>query len=93
MLAVDDRRTVGGFASVQSDVLEHLYVSPQLQSHGLGTRLLDAAKEESPHGLACVSSDETYPRVGSTSNADSNWLNCATVRQMKKASLTPSMSG
>jgi ribosomal protein S18 acetylase RimI-like enzyme len=51
MLAVDNRRTVGGFASVQSDVLEHLYVSPQLQSHGLGTLLLDAAKEESPRGL------------------------------------------
>jgi ribosomal protein S18 acetylase RimI-like enzyme len=51
MLAVDDRGNVGGFASVQSGVLEHLYVSPQLQGHGLGTLLLDAAKEESPRGL------------------------------------------
>jgi ribosomal protein S18 acetylase RimI-like enzyme len=51
MLAVDNRRNVGGFASIRSGVLEHLYVSPQLQGHGLGTRLLAAAKEESPRGL------------------------------------------
>jgi ribosomal protein S18 acetylase RimI-like enzyme len=51
MLAVDDRRNVGGFASVLSGVLEHLYVSPQLQGHGLGTLLLATVKEESPRGL------------------------------------------
>jgi ribosomal protein S18 acetylase RimI-like enzyme len=51
MLAVADDRLTGGFASVRSGVLEHLYVSPQLQGHGLGTLLLDAAKEESPRGL------------------------------------------
>jgi ribosomal protein S18 acetylase RimI-like enzyme len=50
MLAVAYDRT-GGFASVQSGVLEHLYVSPQLQGRGLGTLLLAAAKEESPRGL------------------------------------------
>ena len=51
MIAVADDRRTGGFASVQSGVLEHLYVSPQLQGHGLGTLLLTAAKEESPRGL------------------------------------------
>jgi ribosomal protein S18 acetylase RimI-like enzyme len=51
MLAIDDRRTVGGFACVRRAVLEHLYVSPQLQCHGLGTLLLAAAKQESPRGL------------------------------------------
>jgi GNAT superfamily N-acetyltransferase len=51
MVAVDDRRNLGGFASVLSGVLEHLYVSPQLQGHGLGTLLLAAVKEESPRGL------------------------------------------
>jgi ribosomal protein S18 acetylase RimI-like enzyme len=50
-LAVSSDGEAGGFASVQSGVLEHLYVSPQLQGHGLGTLLLDAAKEESPRGL------------------------------------------
>jgi putative acetyltransferase len=50
-LAVDDRRNVGGFASVQSGVLEQLYVAPRLQGQGLGSHLLAAAKEESPRGL------------------------------------------
>ena len=50
-LAVDDRRNVGGFASVHSGVLEHLYVSPRLQGQGLGSHLLAAVKEESPRGL------------------------------------------
>jgi ribosomal protein S18 acetylase RimI-like enzyme len=51
VLAVDDRRNVGAFASVQSGFLEHLYVAPQLQGNGLGTLLLAAAKEETPRGL------------------------------------------
>jgi ribosomal protein S18 acetylase RimI-like enzyme len=51
MLAIADDRSTGGFASVQSGVLEHLYVSPLLQGYGLGTLLLAAAKEESPRGL------------------------------------------
>jgi GNAT superfamily N-acetyltransferase len=50
-LAVSSDGEGGGFASLQSGVLEHLYVSPQLQGHGLGTLLLATAKEESPLGL------------------------------------------
>ena len=50
-LVVSSNCETGGFASVRSGVLEHLYVSPQLQGHGLGTLLLAAAKEESPRGL------------------------------------------
>jgi GNAT superfamily N-acetyltransferase len=50
-LAVSSDGEAGGFASVQSGVLEHLYVSPQLQGHGLGALLLATAKEESPRGL------------------------------------------
>jgi ribosomal protein S18 acetylase RimI-like enzyme len=50
-LAVSGDRRMGGFASVQSGVLEHLYVSPQLQGQGLGTLLLTAAKAECPQGL------------------------------------------
>jgi ribosomal protein S18 acetylase RimI-like enzyme len=51
MLSVADDGRTGGFASVQSGVLEHLYVSPRLQGQGLGSHLLAAAKEESPRGL------------------------------------------
>jgi ribosomal protein S18 acetylase RimI-like enzyme len=50
-LAVSSDGEVGGFASVRSGVLDHLYVAPGLQSQGLGTLLLAAAKEESPRGL------------------------------------------
>jgi GNAT superfamily N-acetyltransferase len=50
-LVVSSNGEAGGFASVQCGVLEHLYVSPQLQGHGLGTLLLATAKEESPRGL------------------------------------------
>jgi len=50
-LVVSSNCETGGFASVRSGVLDHLYVSPQLQGHGLGTLLLTAAKEESPRGL------------------------------------------
>ncbi|HEY1779532.1 MAG TPA: GNAT family N-acetyltransferase [Roseiarcus sp.] len=50
-LAVSGDGEVRGFASVRSGVLDHLYVAPGLQSRGLGTLLLAAAKEESPRGL------------------------------------------
>ena len=50
-LAVSSDGEVGGFASVRSGVLDHLYVAPDLQGQGLGTLLLAAAKEESPRGL------------------------------------------
>ena len=50
-LAVSSDGEAGGFASVRSGVLEHLYISPLLNGHGLGTRLLAAAKQESPRGL------------------------------------------
>jgi GNAT superfamily N-acetyltransferase len=50
-LAVSSDGEAGGFASVRSGVLEHLYVAPRLQGHGLGTLLLATAKEESPRAL------------------------------------------
>jgi len=50
-LAVSGDRQAGGFASVRNGVLEHLYVSPQLQGRGLGTFLLTTAQQESPRGL------------------------------------------
>jgi GNAT superfamily N-acetyltransferase len=50
-LAVSSDGEAGGFASVQSGVLEHLYVAPGLQGRGLGALLLVAAREESPRNL------------------------------------------
>ena len=51
IVATSDDHRVGGFASVQDDVFEHLYVSPEMQGQGLGTLLLAAAQKESPQGL------------------------------------------
>jgi ribosomal protein S18 acetylase RimI-like enzyme len=51
MLVVADDRKAGGFASVRSGALDHLYVAPHLQGQGLGALLLAAAKRESPRGL------------------------------------------
>jgi GNAT superfamily N-acetyltransferase len=42
---------VTGFAALSADLLEHLYVHPQEQNHGVGTALLEVAKERRPHGL------------------------------------------
>ncbi len=44
-----------GFVALGSrdgvDFLQHLYVTPQLQRHGLGTGLVERAKERRPGGL------------------------------------------
>src|SRR5215218_7351149 len=42
---------VTGFAALRADFLEHLYVHPQEQNHGVGTALLELAKERRPRGL------------------------------------------
>jgi GNAT superfamily N-acetyltransferase len=43
---------VVGFATLAEGILEHLYVHPDAQSRGIGTALLDKAKERRPDGLA-----------------------------------------
>jgi GNAT superfamily N-acetyltransferase len=55
-LAVSSDGEAGGFASVRNGFLEHLYVAPQLQGRGLGSRLLAAAKGREPGrtALACL---------------------------------------
>ncbi|MEU8504532.1 GNAT family N-acetyltransferase [Streptomyces brevispora] len=41
-----------GFVSLDGEELEHLYLSPDAQRRGIGTRLLAKAKERSPEELA-----------------------------------------
>jgi len=50
-VAVDDAGTVAGFLALAGDGLEQLYVAPQRQGRGIGSRLLQKAKELSPSGL------------------------------------------
>jgi 1-acyl-sn-glycerol-3-phosphate acyltransferase len=42
---------VVGFAALSDDHLDHLYVLPEAQGLGVGTALLDRAKERRPHGF------------------------------------------
>jgi GNAT superfamily N-acetyltransferase len=42
---------IAGFAGLKGDMLEHLYVRPDLQRSGLGAALLDHAKARRPDGL------------------------------------------
>lgn len=50
-IAVDDGGTVLGMAIVGDGLLAHLYVAPASQGLGIGTALLDRAKEEAGHGM------------------------------------------
>ena len=47
----EDGRIVVGFAALQADLLGHLYVHPQHQNRGFGSRLLDTVKGERPGGF------------------------------------------
>src|SRR5664279_4585312 len=42
---------VVGFAALEDDLLEHLYLRPDVQRQGVGTHLLDEARAASPAGL------------------------------------------
>jgi len=49
-VAEEDGRIVG-FAAVGERTLGHLYVHPEYQNRGIGSRLLDKTKELHPHGF------------------------------------------
>ncbi|WP_341716305.1 GNAT family N-acetyltransferase [Micromonospora sp. FIMYZ51] len=40
-----------GFAALDSDLLEHLYLRPEARRQGIGTALLEQARRASPGGL------------------------------------------
>ncbi|MEV5611817.1 GNAT family N-acetyltransferase [Streptomyces sp. NPDC052225] len=41
-----------GYAAVEGDMLDHLYLRPDTRRQGLGTRLLTEARRHSPTGLS-----------------------------------------
>src|SRR5687767_12593499 len=47
----DPDGTIVGFAAVAGDQLEHLYLRPDRQRQGTGSRLLARAQQSSPGGL------------------------------------------
>jgi ribosomal protein S18 acetylase RimI-like enzyme len=48
---IAQEEAIMGFVTIENGWVEHLYVSPQYQDHGVGKKLLDKAKELSPGGL------------------------------------------
>ena len=49
--AADMRDEIVGFAALKDDLLGHLYVRPEWQSHGVGSALLKTVKRERPGGF------------------------------------------
>jgi GNAT superfamily N-acetyltransferase len=41
-----------GYAALEGDVLEHLYLRPDVRRQGIGTLLLDAVRRHSPAGVS-----------------------------------------
>ena len=47
----EDHAAILGFAALDDQLLTFLYVEPEAQGGGIGSRLLDRAKERRPHGF------------------------------------------
>ncbi|MFD5574305.1 MULTISPECIES: GNAT family N-acetyltransferase [Streptomyces] len=43
---------ISGYASLDGDMLEHLYLRPDIRRQGIGTLLLDEVRRHSPDGLS-----------------------------------------
>lgn len=50
-VAVRDKEILG-YAALEGDMLEHLYLRPDVRRQGIGTLLLDAARRHSPEGMS-----------------------------------------
>ncbi|AWS43558.1 GNAT family N-acetyltransferase [Streptosporangium sp. 'caverna'] len=50
-VAVRDAEILG-YAALEGDMLEHLYLRPDVRRQGLGTRLLDEVRRHSPDGVS-----------------------------------------
>ncbi len=47
----EEGEKIWGFIGLGKDMLDHRYVDPEHQRKGLGTALLDEAKQRRPHGF------------------------------------------
>ena len=50
-VAVRDAEIMG-YAALDGDMLEHLYLRPDVRRRGIGTLLLDEVRRHSPHGVS-----------------------------------------
>jgi putative acetyltransferase len=51
VVVAESEGQVVGFAALGSELLEHLYVDPRFQGRGIGSALLERAKELRPQGF------------------------------------------
>lgn len=47
----EDNSQLIGFMTIEGDVLDELYLTPEAQGHGVGSALLEKAKQIYPNGL------------------------------------------
>jgi GNAT superfamily N-acetyltransferase len=83
-VAVRDAEIIG-FAALDDDMLEHLYLRPDVRRQGVGTLLLDEVRRHSPDGVSLyvfqqnIDARAFYERHGftvfDTSNGDRNMEN------------------
>jgi ribosomal protein S18 acetylase RimI-like enzyme len=52
VLVAEENGTIVGFVAMDGDSLEHLYVHPDSQGRGVGSALLERAKERMPRGFS-----------------------------------------
>jgi GNAT superfamily N-acetyltransferase len=75
--------------ALRNDMVEHLYVRPDVQRAGIGSALLEVAKNRRPSGLRCGSSSATTAHGRSTRDTDSPKSDSPTAPTTRRTTRRP----